>query len=73
MRVLSEFADYIDLLSVALAVKARGESGYSEPYERLSKHMSEREIYIEKYYDQYFAMEFILRILNAKGKTFSFT
>ena len=73
LRVLSEFADYIDLLSVALVIKARGESGYSEPYERLRKHMSEREIYIEKYYDQYFAMEFILRILNAKGKTFSFT
>lgn len=73
LRVLSEFADYIDLLSTALAIKARGESGYSEPYERLRKHMSEREIYIEKYYDQYFAMEFILRILNAKGKTFSFT
>ena len=73
LRVLSEFADYIDLLSAALAIKARGESGYSEPYERLRKHMSEREIYIEKYYDQYFAMEFILRILNAKGKTFSFT
>lgn len=73
LRVLSEFADYVDLLSTALAIKARGESGYSEPYERLRKHMSEREIYIERYYDQYFAMEFILRILNAKGKTFSFT
>ena len=73
LRILSEFADYIDLLSAALSIKAKGESGYSEPYERLRKHMSEREIYIEKYYDQYFAMEFILRILNAKGKTFSFT
>lgn len=73
LRVLSEFADYIDLLSAALVIKARGESGYSQPYEKLRKHMSEREIYIEKYYDQYFAMEFILRILNAKGKTFSFT
>ncbi len=73
LRVLSEFADYIDLLSAVLAIKARGESGYSESFERLKKHMSEREIYIEKYYDHYFAMEFILRILNAKGKTFSFT
>ena len=71
--VLSEFADYADLHSAALAVKARGESGYSEPFEKLRRHMSDREIYIERYYDHFFAMEFIHRILNAKGKTFSFT
>lgn len=72
-RVLSEFADYADMLAVALAIKARGENGYSEPFERLRKHMSEREVYIEKYYDQYFAIEFAHRILTATGKTFSFT
>ena len=71
--VLSEFADYADLLSVAMSAKARGEADCIKEFEALKNHMSQREIYIEGYFDHYFAMEFVLRILRAKGKGFSFT
>lgn len=73
LNVLSEFADYVDLLSRALFIKAMGRDDHTEAYRALVEHMSKREIYIEKYYDQHLAMRFVEQILTAPGKTFSFT
>ena len=71
--ILSEFADYADLLSAALSAKANGKSDCLKEFGDLKIHMAQREIYLERYFDHYFAMEFILRILKATGKVFSFT
>ena len=71
--ILSEFADYADLLSAALSAKANGKSDCLKEFGGLKIHMAQREIYLERYFDHYFAMDFILRILKATGKVFSFT
>lgn len=72
-RILSEFIDYAELLSNALIIRARGLDDFDEHVDRLKKHMSSREIYIERYYEHYIATRVINRIFKRTPKTFSFT
>ena len=73
LRILSEFADYADLLGEALKIRAMEKEGGEEAVNALKKHMSEREIYIERYYEHYITSRVVNRIFKNTPKTFSFT
>ena len=72
-QILSVHSDYLDMLADALILKARGSNDEAtEAFERMREFISEREVYIERYFDFNLAMEAYRMVFKNRAREIQF-